>query len=212
MSALLAGATGLIGHEIARRWVGPGPLHLLVRRPTAPAQPLHVVHTVNFADLAALPQATQAFCCLGTTIQQAGSREAFRAVDHGTVLAFARAAQRAGVERFAVVSALGANPRSLTFYNRVKGEMEAELQGLGFASLVMARPSLLTGDRASLGQPARPGERLALALTAPFRSYLPKAWRPIAAATVARALIRALSRPEPGVRILESAALQELGA
>jgi hypothetical protein len=53
------------------------------------------VNTVNCADLAPLSQATQAFCCLGTTIRQAGSREAFRAVDHGTVLAFARAAQRA---------------------------------------------------------------------------------------------------------------------
>jgi hypothetical protein len=71
------------------------PARSLMRRPTAPAQPLHVVHTVNYADLAPLPQATQAFCCLGTTIRQAGSREAFRAVDHGTVLAFARAAQRA---------------------------------------------------------------------------------------------------------------------
>ena len=71
------------------------PARSLVRRPIAPARPLRVVHTVNCADLAALPQATQAFCCLGTTIRQAGSREAFRAVDHGTVLAFARATQRA---------------------------------------------------------------------------------------------------------------------
>jgi hypothetical protein len=66
-----------------------------MRRPTAPAQPLHVVRTVNYADLAPLPQATQAFCCLGTAIRQTGSKEAFRAVDHGPVLAFARATQRA---------------------------------------------------------------------------------------------------------------------
>lgn len=71
------------------------PARSLVRRPTAPAQPLHVVHTVNYADLAPLSQATQAFCYLGTAIRQAGSKEAFRAVDHGTVLAFARAVQRA---------------------------------------------------------------------------------------------------------------------
>lgn len=212
MTALLAGGTGLIGRELARHWTGPGPLHLLVRKPMQAEQPLHRVHVVDFAALPPLPQADTAFCTLGTTIKAAGSKEAFRAVDFDAVLAFARAAQRAGVRHFAVVSALGANPRSRTFYNQVKGEMEAALTVLGFASLVIARPSLLAGDRASLNQPARPGERLALVLTAPFRPFLPKAWRPIEAATVARALLRATSRPEPGVRVLESAALQDLGA
>lgn len=210
--ALLAGATGLIGREIARHWTGPGPLHLLVRREQPAAAPLHRVHVVDFAALPPLPQAERAFCALGTTIKVAGSQEAFRAVDHGAVLAFARAAQRAGVKRFGVVSALGASPSSATFYNRVKGEMEAELQTLGFAQLVIARPSLLAGDRASLNQATRPGERLALALTAPFKPFIPAAWRPIEAAVVARALLRALSQPDTGVQVLGSAALQELGA
>ena len=218
MTALLAGASGLIGREVARHWTGPGPLHLLLRRPqtpnTAPAQqaPLQRVHLVDFEALPPLPQAELAFCCLGTTLKAAGSPADFRAVDHSAVLAFARAAQRAGVRHFAVVSALGASPQSGTFYNRVKGEMETELGTLGFASLVIARPSLLAGDRASLGQAARPAERLALALTAPLRPFIPAAWRPIEAAVVARALLRALARPEPGLRILESAQLLELGA
>jgi uncharacterized protein YbjT (DUF2867 family) len=85
------------------------------------------------------------------------------------------------------------------------------LVGLGFASLVIARPSLLAGDRAALGQPARAGERLALALTAPLASLIPRAWRPIDAATVARAMQRALAEGRPGARIVESAELQELG-
>ena len=212
MSALLAGASGLIGRELAAQWTGPGPLHLLVRKELRPQGPWQRVHVVDFAALPPLPTAELAFCCLGTTIKAAGSKPAFQAVDHSAVLAFARAAQRAGVRRFGVVSALGASPRSGTFYNRVKGEMEAELATLGFASLVIARPSLLTGDRAMLGQAARPGERLALALTAPLRPFIPKAWRPIEAAVVARALLRALSRPETGVRILESGPLQDLGA
>ncbi len=215
MTALLAGASGLIGREVARHWTGPGPLHLLLRRPqAAPAlqAPLHRVQVVDFEALPPLPQAELAFCCLGTTSKAAGSQAAFQAVDHRAVLAFARAAQRAGVRHFAVVSALGASPKSGTFYNRVKGEMEAELGTLGFASLVIARPSLLVGDRATLGQAARPGERLALALTAPLRSFIPAAWRPIEAAVVARALLRALARPEPRLRILGSAHLQELGA
>lgn len=215
MSALLAGASGLIGREVARCWTGPGPLHLLVRRdllPQASRAALHRVHVVDFEALPPLPQAELAFCCLGTTLKAAGSEAAFVAVDHTAVLSFARAAQRAGVRHFAVVSALGASPQSSRFYNRVKGEMEAELAMLGFTSLVLARPSLLAGDRASLGQPARPAERLALALTAPLRPFIPQAWRPIEAAVVARALLRALSRPEPGVRILNSALLQQLGA
>ncbi len=211
-SALLAGASGLIGRELAAQWPGPGPLHLLVRKPLAAVNSAQRVHVVDFAALPPLPAADAAFCCLGTTIKVAGSQAAFRGVDFDAVLAFARAAQRAGAKRFAVVSALGANPGSSTFYNRVKGKMEAEAAKLGFASVVIARPSLLAGNRAALGQPLRLGERLALAATAPLAGWIPKAWRPIPAATVARALLRATQRAKPGVQILESAALQDLGA
>jgi len=214
MTALLAGATGLIGRELAAAWVGPGMLHLLVRRalPTAGGvPPLHRVHVVDYTALPHLPPADEAYCCLGTTIKVAGSQAAFRAVDFDAVLAFARAARQAGVRRFAVVSALGANPGSATFYSRVKGEMEQALAGLGFASLVIVRPSLLAGNRAALGQPPRRGERLALALSAPLSPLIPKAWRPISAATVARAMRSALAEARPGVRIVESAELQDIG-
>ena len=211
MTALLAGATGLIGHELAASWTGPGELHLLVRRAVPAGGPRQRVHVVDYTALPALPAADEAYCCLGTTIKAAGSQAAFRAVDLDAVLAFARAAQHAGVQRFAVVSALGASPRSATFYNRVKGETEQALAALGFASLVIVRPSLLAGDRARLGQPQRPGERLALALTAPLAALIPKAWRPIAAATVARAMRRALAQARPGVRFVESAELQDMG-
>ena len=212
MTALLAGASGLIGRELANHWTGPGLLHLLVRRDLPTRAPLQRVYVVDFAALPPLPQAEMAFCCLGTTIKAARSQSAFRDVDQGAVLAFARAAQHAGVRHFGVVSALGADPGSRTFYNRVKGEMEAELATLGFASLLIARPSLLSGDRAALGQPQRLAERLALALSTPLTPLIPKAWRPIAAATVARALLRGVALARPGVSILESSALQELGA
>jgi uncharacterized protein YbjT (DUF2867 family) len=210
-SALLAGASGLIGSEIAAQWPGPGPLHLLVRRAVQPRTPTQQVHVVDFAALPPLPKTDVAFCSLGTTIKVAGSEAAFRAVDLDAVLAFARAAQQAGVKRFAVVSALGANPKSKVFYNRVKGEMEAGLTRMGFERLVIARPSLLAGDRAATGQPTRLGERLSLALTAPLGSLIPKAWRPIQAATVARALRLALTQDGPAVQVIESAELQDLG-
>ncbi len=215
MTALLAGATGLVGHALAAQWAGPEPLHLLVRRPLRPPQPPHAshrVHVVDFAALPPLPAAEQAFCCLGTTIKIAGSQEAFRAVDFDAVLSFARAAQRAGVKRFGVVSALGADARSRNFYSRVKGEAEAALQALGFASLVIARPSLLLGDRNALGQPLRSGERLAMIATGPVAGLIPKAWRPIAAERVARALRLALAQAEPGLTVLQSGAMQDLGA
>lgn len=212
MSALLAGASGLVGREIARQWKGAGRLHLLVRRPTEAAAPNHSVHVVDFAALPPLPKADAAYCALGTTIAVAGSQAAFRAVDFDAVLAFARAARAAGVRRFGVISALGADPRSGTFYNRVKGEAEAALAEVGFASLVIARPSLLDGARSALGQPARRGEALALAFTRPLAGLIPKAWRPIAAERVARALLRAVAEARPGVRVLASAEMQDLGA
>lgn len=211
---LLAGATGLIGRELAALLAGRsrrGTLHLLVRRPMA-APPGVRVHVVDFSALPALPRAGQAYCALGTTIAQAGSQAAFRAVDFEAVLAFARAARAAGVTKFAVVSALGASPTSATFYSRVKGDMEAALARLGFETLVIARPSLLAGDRDALGQPARPAERLALWLSAPIAPLLPKALRPIKAATVARGMLQAMTTRPPGVHVVESAELQQLGS
>jgi uncharacterized protein YbjT (DUF2867 family) len=211
---LLAGGTGLIGRELATLLLAETPppaLHMLARRVPDHADARATWHRVDFASLPRLPKAKQAYCCLGTTIKQAGSRQAFRAVDFDAVLAFARAARAAGAEGLAVVSAFGASPRSGSFYNRVKGEMEAAVGALGFASVVIARPSLLAGDRAALGQPQRSGESLALMLTAPIAKLIPKSMRPIEARTVARAMIAALLEARPGVRIVESGELQDLG-
>lgn len=209
-TALLAGGSGLVGRELAALWPGPGTLHLLLRR-ALPAGPHQQAHLVDFSALPALPPAHEAYCCLGTTLKVAGSPQAFVAVDLHAVLAFARAAKDAGVQRLAVVSALGADPASRQLYNRTKGQMEQALRELGFARLVIARPSLLTGARAALGQPPRRAEALALALTRPLIPLIPRAWRPIAARTVAHALLRALAQDGPAVQVLESAELQTLG-
>jgi uncharacterized protein YbjT (DUF2867 family) len=210
--ALIAGATGLVGRAFVQAWTGPHTLHLVVRRPMDPPGPHRAMKVVDFDRLPALPSSAEAYCCLGTTIAQAGSEPAFRAVDLDAVVAFAQAAHRAGVRRFAVVSALGADPRSRTFYNRVKGEMELALAGIGFDRLVIARPSLLAGDRGTLAQPPRWGERIALALTRPVRGWIPAAWRPIEPEQVARAMRVAMLQPGTGTLVLESADLQRLGA
>lgn len=213
----LAGASGLIGHELAAR-IAADPncsqLHLVLRRPLPQFEALLRVkaHRLDEGGMPLLPPLDEALCALGTTIKSAGSQAAFRAVDFDTVLAFAQRARNAGARRFAVVSSLGANASSGNFYSRVKGEMEAAVATLGFDAVVIARPSLLDGDRASLGQPMRLGERLALAVSGPFASLIPQALRPIKAATVARGMLVALQQARPGVRIVESAELQQLGA
>jgi len=91
-----------------------------------------------------------AFCCLGTTLREAGSREAFRAVDHDLVLGFARLALKTGAERLVVVSSVGADRAARNFYLRVKGEMEHSLQAVGFRALDFMQPSLLLGARRHL--------------------------------------------------------------
>lgn len=213
MNALLAGATCLVGREIVRQW--PGPIHLLVRRAVPAPRAGATVQVVDFAALPgsiALPRAEAAFCALGTTIKVAGSQAAFRAVDFDAVVAFARGCRAAGVARFGLVSALGASARSGNFYSRVKGEAEDALRALGFDALVIARPSLLLGDRAALGQPERPGERWGERLAGWLGPVIPAGLRPIAAATVARALVTTLPVAPPGVTLLDSAALQRAGA
>ena len=194
---------------------GSGSVHVLVRAERPDWRQRHGLtqHVVDYhAGLRPLPAVDDAYCCLGTTIKAAGSQQAFRAVDFDAALGFARAAQAAGATRFGLVSALGADPKSSVFYNRVKGDAEHAIAALGFESMVIARPSLLLGDRAALGQPTRRGERFAAALSAPLGWLLPRSVQPIEAATVARALMRSLQRGEPGLFALSSGTLQVLGA
>lgn len=206
----LAGASGLVGRALLAALGEQPPVLALLRRPdpSLPASRTALVDYAQPASLAALPAPRQVFIALGTTIAQAGSQSAFRAVDFEAVLAVARAARQAGARRCAVVSALGADPRSSVFYKRVKGEAEAALIALGFERLVIARPSLLDGERAGLGQPPRPGEQWALRLTRPIAGLIPAAWRPIRPERVARAMRLALAQEGAAVQVLESAALQ----
>lgn len=215
--ALLAGASGLVGGSLLAQLLASSAYDevvALVRRPLAVAHPKLRQVVVDYAhlDLAtAIGRADDAFCCLGTTLKRAGSQAAFRSVDHDAVLAFARAAQRAGARRFFVVSSLGAAVDSRVFYNRVKGEMEAALRGRDFATLGIFRPSLLLGGRAE----ARWGERvgsLALTLLAPVLVGRWRRYRAIPAEVVARAMLRcAAGTGARGVLTLGSEELQVLG-
>jgi uncharacterized protein YbjT (DUF2867 family) len=206
--ALVAGATGLVGRELVRQLAADGmwrEVRALVRLalppelsgpPVAPVQ-------VDYTRLEPPPPwaaADHVFCALGTTIRQAGSAAAFRQVDTEYPVALARAARDRGARHFLLVTALGADPRSRIFYNRVKGEVEAAIAEMGFSSVTIARPSLLLGRRAK----PRLGEQLGKVVGV----LAPPRWRPVPAAHVARALIEAAKRSRPGVQVLENRELR----
>jgi len=210
--ALLAGATGLVGRELAAELAlnaEYGTVHVLVRRaaPELASVAKFVLHVVSFDALPALPAVDDVYIALGTTIKVAGSKEAFRRVDHDYVVAVARAARARGARRLGVVSALGADAKSRVFYNRVKGEMQAAVSELGYDSVVIAQPSLLLGDREALGQPARSGEVWSRRLFEPVSGLVPAKVRPVRASAVAAALIRAVQAAPPGVSFLENRAM-----
>lgn len=204
---LLAGATGLTGELLLDRLLNEP----TVERVLAPSRkPLadhpHLENPVGDPAVF-LPQLSGpvdvAFCCLGTTIKQAGSEEAFRAVDHDMVVAFAKRARQMGARHLIVISAIGADPESSIFYNRVKGEMEQSLRAQDWPQLTIARPSLLIGERLE----ERPAEKIA----GLFSKLIPGKYHGIEACELARALWRLALEDQQGVRVIESDELRKLG-
>lgn len=210
-SVLLAGATGLVGREILADLLADRTIeavHCMGRRPLAVKHRKLQNHVVDFAALPAFPKVDECYIALGTTIKVAGSQAAFRSIDLDAVVAVAIAAQSAGATKFGVVSAMGANPKSRIFYNRIKGEMEVALVNMELKTLVIARPSLLDGDRVALGQPERASEGVGLMLTRLLRPLLPANYRAILAKDVAQALVRSVQAGKPGVVTLLSGDMQ----
>ena len=202
----IAGATGLVGRALCTEL--PTGLALM-RKPTS-GLPVSTA-LVDYGrpeSFQALPAPGRVFIALGTTMAQAGSREAFRAADFDAVVSVARAAREAGATHCGLVSAMGASARSAVFYNQVKGEAEDALIALGFERLVIARPSLLDGRREALDQPHRRAEAWTLRLVRPIAGLIPRHWRPIAPDRIARALRLALAQAGPAVEVLESGAMQ----
>jgi uncharacterized protein YbjT (DUF2867 family) len=162
-TALVLGATGLIGKELVKILSENEKyqkVHLLVRRPIEVESEVCEVHIVDFDELHKyheLFQVTDVFCCLGTTIKAAKTKEAFRKVDYEYPIEAAKIAKENGAEKFLIVSSMGADTNSLFFYSRVKGDVEETLSKLYLPSLHIFRPSLLLGKREEF----RFGEKLA---------------------------------------------------
>jgi len=204
LTAILAGATGLVGGECLRRLLASPRYERVIvvtRRKLAdvPAdRKLRQVVTEfeNLGEVRDRLRGDHVFCALGTTIRKAGSQERFRAVDYEYPLRLAQLTRKNGARHFSIVSALGASRTSPFFYSRVKGEMEEGLQQLGWPSLAIVRPSVIAGDRAE----SRPLERLSEHLL----RFAPATWRPVPAGDIAAAMIVMALRERPGVTVLES--------
>ena len=186
---LLVGATGMVGSLAAER-LPAASLTILARRHMEVAKGAALVVAPPDAWPAAIAAARPdvVVSALGTTIRQAGSQAAFRAVDHDLVLAVARSAHAAGARHCIAVSSVGASARAGNFYLRTKGEVEAALRAMCFDRLDIVRPGLLIGTRSG---PPRPGEALAM-LAAPLTDALLhgslRRYRSVRGETVAKAI------------------------
>lgn len=215
-TALVLGASGLVGNELVKTLIQQNQyskIHLLVRNPIKVYESsiceqhvvdFHLLH--NYSDLF---QVTDVFCCLGTTIKKAKTREAFRKVDYEYPVEAAKLAFKCGAEKYLIVSAMGADSTSRFFYNRVKGELEETLQSLQLPSLKIFRPSLLLGERNEF----RFGEKIAAKtsgllntiMVGPLRPY-----RAIDAKKVARAMAKVAESGKNGENIYPSDEIERL--
>ena len=212
---LLAGATGHVGNlalDVLLDSPDIGRVYAITRRPLGREHPRLANRIVQFEQIESQLKGLTchaALCSLGTTMRQAGSEQAFRQVDFDAVLAFARTAKAAQAQRFVVVSAVGADPKSKNFYLRTKGEMEEALVGVGFTSLDILQPSLLLGWRGEI----RPLELLGSAfapLVNPFLTGKREPFRAIPARTVAAAMAGATRSGRRSVYRYTYSAIQSL--
>jgi len=184
----------------------------LTRRPLGREHPKLANRIVIFERMAEQLKglaAQDAFCCIGTTIAEAGSQEAFREVDVDAVLLFAQAARAAGATRFVVLSSVGASPTSKKFYLRTKAEMEDAVSMVGFPSVDILQPSLLLGAR----RQSRPLESLGGILAPVINPLLTgsrEAYRAIPAEVVARAMLGAARRGARGIYRYTHGAIRQL--
>jgi uncharacterized protein YbjT (DUF2867 family) len=176
MIAILIGGTGLTGSSLGRQLLDDPAITKVIsvsRRALEISNPkLTEVLISDLAELSSIESKIRGdlyFCCLGTTIKAAGSKENFEKVDHAAIVAFATIARAHDAKSFTLVSAMGANASSMVFYNRVKGRTENDVRALGLRSLIIFRPALLVGPRHEF----RLAERIMAKTLVPLSKILP---------------------------------------
>jgi len=215
-TAIVIGATGLVGTELVNQLTSDDDfivIKLFVRKVTPFNHPKIEEYIFDFNAMhlsAELIIGDVVFCCLGTTIKTAGSKESFSKIDFSYVFNFAQLAKRNGVHSFALVSSLGANANSSNFYLKVKGELETNLTRLKFKNLIIVRPSMLLGNRTEFRLGELIGKKIMSLLSFIFIGKLKK-YKGIEANKVAKAM-RILSKNElKEVAIFENDRLLEIG-
>ena len=210
-TAVIAGATGLVGGELVQMLLQDGTYSRVIALTRREFPVDHPKLRKVITDLHQIPAALSGievddvFCCLGTTMAKAGSREKFREVDFVFPLALAEATHALGASQYMLVSALGAKKDSFMYYNRVKGEVEQALRGVGFKALHIFRPSLLLGARTE----RRPGEGAAKILFRIFGGIIPAKYKGVEARAVAKAMVGCALMNKKGVHIHESKEIQD---
>jgi len=207
-TAVVLGATGLVGGLLTRKLLDHPDyqkVRVLARKTTGLQHPKLEEHLVNFdrlEDHSHLFEADDIFCCVGTTMKAAGSREAFRRVDYDIPLQAARIAQM-HAKQFLLVSSVGASPGSSNFYLRTKGEVEKAIFGTTLQTIHVLRPSFLMGER----REKRTGESVAKFMSRFLNPLLMGGWkkyRGIRAETVAMAMINLALEDKKGIFVYES--------
>ncbi|TWT16019.1 oxidoreductase [Planomicrobium sp. CPCC 101079] len=203
-SALLAGASGLVGTELLHVLL-ENPVYehvkIMVRKPLDAKHPKLEQVIVDYEELENYTihfKVHDVYCCLGTTIKKAGSQAAFRKVDYEYPVRLANMASVHGVKNFLIVSALGADAASKVFYSKTKGELEVQLKKLDLPALHIFQPSLLLGNR----QEFRLGEKTATALSPIFSLFLTgplQKYKPVSARSVANAMYAAAQTNQSGI-------------
>lgn len=210
-TALLAGSTGLIGKQLLELLLDD-PHYTVVK--AISRKPLAIQHAKLqniVADLDTLTKhhdqlkAGDVFCCLGTTIKQAGSQAAFRKVDFEYPLELGKLTKNQGATQYLLITALGSDPKSGIFYNQVKGEIEQAIDAVGFDSYHIFRPSLLLGERTE----KRAGEGAATVVYKALGFLIPLKYKAIDSIKVAKAMLHFAKQNSKGKFIHESKELQQ---
>lgn len=207
--ALIIGASGLVGKSLSTQLAQSNlyeKVTVLVRKKLNFDHPKIEQVVIDYNHLDGLQlNADHIFCCLGTTIKKAGSKEAFKKVDYEYPLQIAKIAEKEHAKLYAIVTAMGASEDSSIFYNKVKGSVEADLAKLNIPSIGIFRPSMLLGDRTE----SRLGEKIGKVLMKAFDFIIPDKYKAIHVDQVAKAMVNYAQNPLKGVTITENDAMQD---